>query len=47
MKTSRFTEQQIAFASKQAETGTSVKEVISKICISGQTFTGGRRNMAD
>lgn len=38
MKTSRFTEQQIAFALKQAETGTPVKEVIRKMGISEQTF---------
>jgi putative transposase len=38
MKTSRFTEQQISFALKQAETGTPVKEVIRKMVISEQTF---------
>ncbi len=38
MKKSRFTEQQIAFAIKQAETGTPVKEVIRKTGISEQTF---------
>jgi len=38
MKTSRYTEQQIAFALKQAETGTPVKEVIRKMGISEQTF---------
>jgi len=38
MKTSRFTEQQITFALKQAETGTPVKEVIRKMGISEQTF---------
>ncbi len=38
MKTSRFTEQQIAFALKQAETGTPVNEVIRKMGISEQTF---------
>lgn len=30
MKKSRFTEQQIAFALQQAETGTSVEEVLSQ-----------------
>ena len=30
MKTSKFTEEQIAFALKQAETGAPVKEVIRK-----------------
>lgn len=38
MKKSRYTEQQIAFALKQAETGTPVKEVIRKMGISEQTF---------
>ena len=38
MKTSKFTEEQIAFALKQAETGTSVKEVVRKMGISEQTF---------
>jgi putative transposase len=38
MKKTKFTEQQIAFALKQAETGTSVQEVIRKLGISEQTF---------
>ncbi len=38
MKKSRFTEEQIAFALKQAETGTSVGEVVRKMGISEQTF---------
>ena len=38
MKTSKFTEEQIAFALKQAETGTPVKEVIRKLGITEQTF---------
>ena len=38
MKKSKFTEEQIAFALRQAETGTSVKEVIRKMGISEQTF---------
>jgi putative transposase len=38
MKTSKFTEEQIAFALKQAETGTPVKEVIRKMGITEQTF---------
>ena len=38
MKKSRFTEEQIAYALRQAETGTSVAEVIRKVRISGQTF---------
>lgn len=38
MKKSRFTEEQIAFALKQAETGTPVAEVIWRMGISEQTF---------
>ena len=38
MKKSRFSEEQIAFALKQAETGTSVAEVIRRMGISEQTF---------
>ena len=35
---SRFTEGQIAFALRQAETGTAVAEVIRKMGVSEQTF---------
>ena len=38
MKSSKFTEEQIAFALKQAETGTPVKEVVRKMGITEQTF---------
>lgn len=38
MKRSRFTEQQIAFALRQAEQGTSVQEVCRKMGISDNTF---------
>ncbi len=38
MKKSRFTDEQISFALKQAETGTPVAEVIRKMGISEQTF---------
>lgn len=38
MKKTKFTEQQIAFALKQAETGTSVAEVCRKMGISEATF---------
>jgi putative transposase len=38
MKKTKFTEEQIAFALKQAETGTTVQEVIRKLGISEQTF---------
>lgn len=38
MRKSNFTEEQIAFARKQAESGTSVEEVCRKMCISQATF---------
>ena len=38
MKKGRFTEEQIAFALKQAETGTPVTEVLRRMGISEQTF---------
>ena len=38
MKTTKFTEEQIAFALKQAETGTKVAEVCRKMGISGAMF---------
>jgi len=38
MKKSRYTDEKIAFALRQMETGTSVKEVICKMGISEQTF---------
>ena len=38
MKRSKFTEQQIAFALKQAELGISVEEVCRKLGISDATF---------
>jgi len=38
MRSSKFTEEQIAFALKQVETGTQVKEVIRKMGITEQTF---------
>ena len=38
MKRSQFTDQQIAFALHQAETGTPVGEVCRKMGISEQTF---------
>ncbi len=38
MKKSRYTEGQIAYAMKQAETGTPVAEVIRRMGISEQTF---------
>ncbi len=38
MKKSRFTEQQIAFALRQAESGTKVSEVCRKIGVAKPTF---------
>ena len=38
MKTSKYTEEQIAFALKQAELGTPVSEVIRKMGITEQTY---------
>jgi len=38
MKTSKFTEEQIAFALRQTETGTKVAEVCRKMGISEATF---------
>lgn len=38
MKKTRYTDEQIAFALRQAETGTPVREVIRKMGISEQTF---------
>ena len=38
MKKSRFTNEQIAFALKQAESGVAVEEVCRKLGISQQTF---------
>ena len=42
MKRSKFTEQQIAFALKQAELGTTVDEVCRKLGISDATFVSIR-----
>ena len=38
MKKSRYTEEQISYALRQAETGTPVAEVIRRMGISEQTF---------
>ena len=38
MKKSRFTDEQIAFALKQAETGTRIDEICRKMGISDATF---------
>jgi putative transposase len=43
LKRSKFTEEQIAFALKQAELGTAVPEVCRKMGISDQTFYNWRK----
>ena len=43
MKKSKYTEEQIAFALKQAELGTSVEEVCRKLGISDATFYNWRK----
>ena len=46
MKKGRFTEEQIAFALRQAETGTAVAEVIRKMGLSEQTFYRWKKQYA-
>ncbi len=46
MKKSKFTEEQISFALKQAETGTPVKEVIRKMGITEQTYYRRKKKYA-
>jgi putative transposase len=46
VKKSRFTEEQIAYALRQAETGTPVAEVIRKMGISEQTFYRWKKQYA-
>ena len=46
MKKSRFTEQQIAFALRQAEGGASVREVCRKLGVSEQTFYRWKKKFA-
>lgn len=46
MKRRRFTEEQIAFALRQADAGTPVAEVIRKIGVSEQTFYRWKRKYA-
>lgn len=46
MKKSKFTDQQIAFALKQAETGTPIDEVCRKLGISQQTFYRWKKKFA-
>ncbi len=46
MKKTRYTEEQIAFALKQAETGTRVEEVCRKMGISEATFYNWKKSLA-
>nr|WP_228707959.1 transposase [Klebsiella pneumoniae] len=46
MKKTRYTEEQIAFALKQAETGTRVEEVCRKMAFLKPHFTTGRKSLA-
>ena len=46
MKKSKFTEQQIVFALKQAETGIPVEEVCRKLGISEATFYNWKRKFS-
>lgn len=46
MKKSRFTEEQIAFALRQAESGTPIVEVCRKMGISEQTFFRWKKKFA-
>jgi putative transposase len=43
MKRTKFSEEQIAFALKQAETGTAVKDVLRQMGITEQTFYRWKR----
>lgn len=45
IKITKHTEEQIAFALKQAETGTSVAEVIRRMGISEQTFSRWKKGV--
>lgn len=47
MKKSRFTEEQIAYALKQAELGMTVGEICRKMGVAEATFTFGARSTAD
>ena len=46
MKKSKFTEQQIAFALRQAEAGTSVEEICRKLGVSEPTFYRWKKQFA-
>ena len=46
MKRSRFTEEQIAFALRQAESGTAIEEITRKLGVSEQTFYRWKKKFA-
>lgn len=46
MKKSRFTEEQIAFALRQSESGTPLEEICRKLGVSQQTFYRWKRKFA-
>jgi putative transposase len=46
MKRKKFTEEQIAFALRQAESGTPVVEIVRKLGVSEQTFYRWKRQYA-
>ena len=46
MKKSRFTEEQIAFALRQAENGTAISEITRKLGVTQQTFYRWKKRFA-
>jgi putative transposase len=46
MKKSRFTEEQIAFALRQSESGTAIDEITRKLGVSEQTFYRWKKKFA-
>jgi putative transposase len=46
MKKSRFTEEQIAFALRQAKSGVPIKEICRKLNVSEQTFYRWKKKFA-
>lgn len=44
MKRKRFSEEQIAFALRQAEVGTTIEEICRKMGFRSRHFIGGRRS---